>query len=130
MNQLPLTPALRQFHLRTVENARDYLLGHFNEDVSLHQLAQHCHVSPFHFSRIFRDIMHSSPYQYLSALRLDHAKNLLGTTDQPVTDIAYACGYNSIEHFATAFRRRIGSSPSQYRKKAFGALYEMDRRNG
>ena len=110
-----VSDSLRRFHLRTIENAREYILAHFNENISLHQLAQYCHVSPFHFSRIFKSIMTVSPHQYLADIRLNHAKILLNTTDQPVTDVAFASGYNSIEHFATAYRRRFRTNPSRDR---------------
>jgi AraC-like DNA-binding protein len=109
--------SLQQFHLGTVENAREYILQHFNENISLHQLAQHCYVSPFHFSRIFKSVMNVSPHQYLAEVRLNHAKILLTTTDDPVTDIAFACGYNSIEHFATAYRGKFKTNPTRYRKE-------------
>lgn len=109
--------SLKQFHLGTIENAKEYILQHFNEDISLHQLAQHCYVSPFHFSRIFKTVMNVSPHQYLAEVRLNHAKILLTTTNEPVTDIAFACGYNSIEHFATAYRRKFKQNPSRYRKQ-------------
>jgi len=108
--------SLKQFHLGTIENAKEYILQHFNEDISLHQLAQHCYVSPFHFSRIFKSVMNISPHQYLAEIRLNHAKILLATTDEPVTDIAFGCGYNSIEHFATAYRRRFKANPTRYRR--------------
>jgi transcriptional regulator GlxA family with amidase domain len=108
--------SIRQFHLGTIEDARNYMLAHFNEDLSLQQLAQHCHTSPFHFSRIFRSIMNTSPHQYLSELRLNHAKILLTTTNDPVSDIAFACGYNSAEHFTNTFRKKFRVSPGHYRK--------------
>jgi AraC-like DNA-binding protein len=112
----PVPDALKQFHLGTIENAKEYLLQHFSEDISLQQLAQHCYVSPFHFSRIFKSILDVSPHQYLAEIRLNHARILLTTTDEPVSDIAFACGYNSIEHFATAFRRRFAVNPTGFRK--------------
>ena len=108
--------SLKQFHLGTIENAKEYILQHFNEDISLHQLAQHCYISPFHFSRIFKSVMNVSPHQYLAEMRLNHAKILLATTDEPVTDVAFACGYNSIEHFATAYRHRFKANPTHYRR--------------
>jgi len=108
--------SLKQFHLGTIENAKEYILQHFNEDISLHQLAQHCYISPFHFSRIFKSVMNVSPHQYLAEIRLNHAKILLATTDEPVTDVAFACGYNSIEHFATAYRHRFKANPTHYRR--------------
>ena len=118
----PIDNSLKQFHLGTIENAKEFILQHFSEDISLHRLAQHCHVSPFHFSRIFKTIMNVSPHQYLSEVRLNNARVLLTTTNEPVTDIAFACGYNSIEHFATAYRQRFKINPSRYRKEIVQAM--------
>ncbi len=109
---------MKQYHLGTVERARDFILSHFQEPVSLAQLAAHCLVSPFHFSRVFRSITGSSPHQYLSSVRLTHASILLGETNDPVSEIAYACGYNSPEHFVTAFRQFHRVSPGAFRRQA------------
>jgi len=110
-----IADSLKQFHLGTVENARTYILENFSHNISLQQLARHCLVSPFHFSRIFKAIMNVSPHQYLTEVRLNHAKVLLSTTEQSITDIAFTCGFNSLEHFATAYRYRFHSSPSKFR---------------
>ena len=112
-----LNDSLKQFHLGTIENAKEYILRNFNTNISLQQLAQHCYVSPFHFSRIFKSVMNVTPHQYLAEVRLSHAKILLTTTNQSVTDITFASGYNSIEHFATAYRRRFQINPTQYRRE-------------
>ena len=114
----PLPDNLKLFHLGTVESAREYVLANFNQDISLQQLAKHCLVSPFHFSRIFKTIMNVSPHQYLSEVRLNHARILLTTTAQSIADITYACGFNSPEHFATAYRQRFKINPSAYRKQS------------
>lgn len=113
----PLPHALKLYHLPAIEQAQHYLLEHFREDISLQQLAQHCHTSPFHFSRIFRSVLGVSPHQYLLGIRLHQAKRLLADTQQPVSDIAFACGFNSVEHFATAYRKKYSVSPSAYRKQ-------------
>lgn len=113
----PLPDAIRQYHLPTIEQAQDYLLQHFREDISLQQVAQHCHTSPFHFSRIFKSVLGVSPHQYLLGIRLHQAKRLLAETRQPVSDIAYDCGFNSLEHFATAYKKQYAISPSGYRKQ-------------
>ena len=107
--------SLIRHHLLTAESAKEYILTHFSDNISLQQIAQHCFVSPFHFSRIFKTILQISPHQYLAEVRLNHAKVLLGTTDKPITDIAFHCGFNSIEHFATAFRQRYKISPTSHR---------------
>ena len=120
-----ITDSLKRFHLVTIENAKNYILGHFNENISLHRLAQYCHVSPFHFSRIFKSIMNISPHQYLADVRLNHAKILLASSEQPVTDIAFACGYNSLEHFTTTYRRKFKTNPGRHRKNIIQFLTEV-----
>jgi AraC family transcriptional regulator len=114
---LSIEDKLKQHHLVTAESARDYLQGHFAENISLQQLAQHCCVSPFHFSRIFKSILQTSPHQYLSTVRLQHAKILLSTSELPVTDIAFECGFNSLEHFITAFKKKFKASPGSLKKQ-------------
>ncbi len=108
---------LKQHHLSTIESARNYILQHFQEAVSLHQLAAQCFVSPFHFSRIFKTITGESPHQYLTNVRLTHAKVLLNETAMPVADIAYECGFNSPEHFVTAFKQHFHINPSALRRE-------------
>ena len=112
-----ISEKLKEHHLVTIETARNYILTHFKENVSLHQLAEHCHVSPFHFSRIFKTITGISPHQYLSSMRLTHAKVLLEETIAPVSDIAYECGFNSPEHFVTAFKYYHKINPSAMRQQ-------------
>jgi len=112
----PLPENLRRHHLGTVEKARDYLFRNFDQNISLQELADHCCVSLFHFVRIFKAILNSSPHQYLQELRLQHAHLLLTSSDQQVTGIAFQSGFNSLEHFTTAYRQRFKRTPSQQRK--------------
>ena len=70
--------------------------------------------------------MNLSPHQYLAEVRLNHARVLLTATDEPVTDIAFSCGYNSIEHFATAYRQKYNVNPSRYRKEIVHARKAPD----
>ena len=111
----PIADSLKRFHLGTVEKAKEYIFENFNQNISLQQLAQHCMVSPFHFSRIFKSIMNVAPHQFLCEVRLNHAKILLTTTGQSITDIAFACGFNSVEHFATSYRNKYRIAPSKFR---------------
>ncbi|HZY78040.1 MAG TPA: AraC family transcriptional regulator [Cyclobacteriaceae bacterium] len=114
--ELSAVPAgLKKFHLSTIEKAKNYMLANFDQNVGLQQLADHCCVSLFHFSRIFKAVMKVTPHQYLSEIRLNHAKILLENTGYPVTQIAIQCGYNSVEHFATAYKQRFETTPSDSR---------------
>jgi AraC-like DNA-binding protein len=113
----PLSENLKKYHLNTIEKARDYLFKNFERDVSLQELADHCCVSLFHFSRIFKTIMNSTPWQYLTEIRLNHAQLLLNTTELPVTQVAFQSGFNSLEYFINAYRKKFSLPPSGYRKQ-------------
>lgn len=108
---------IKQYHLPTIEMAQEYIIQHFNENISLQQLATHCHISAFHFSRLFRMIMKMSPHKYLLSIRLQHAKALIATSEKPVGDIVFECGFNSFEHFVTAYKQQFKLSPTQYRSQ-------------
>ncbi len=106
---------LKKNHLVTIERAKEYITEHFTEDISLLGLASHCHVSPFHFSRLFKIFTSSSPHQFLLGIRLQQAAMLLRNTTLPVADIAFTSGFNSIEYFTAAFRNKYACPPSHYR---------------
>lgn len=108
-------PRLKQQHLTTIELAKTYITEHFTDDISLQEIATHCHVSPFHFSRIFKTFTHCSPHQFLLNIRLKQAELLLKDTLLPVGDIAFSSGFNSIEHFTAAFRQKYKCPPAKYR---------------
>jgi len=116
VTDVPVLPdRLKQNHLVTIERAKEYMFNNFNEDISLNELAEYCYVSPFHFSRIFKAVMNTSPHQYLLSLRLQHARFLLTTTSRPVNDIGFESGFNSAEHFVTAYKQSFHVTPSQHR---------------
>jgi transcriptional regulator GlxA family with amidase domain len=118
VTELPVLPEkLKQNHLVTIERAKEYMLNNFSENISLNELAEHCFVSPFHFSRIFKTVLNVSPHQFLLSTRLNHAKILLTTTDKPVNDIGFESGFNSLEHFVTAYKQQFKLSPSQHRNQ-------------
>jgi AraC-like DNA-binding protein len=108
---------LKKNHLVTIEQAKKYIVDNFINDISLMEIAEYCHVSPFHFSRIFKTFTSYSPYQYLQATRLKNAEILMLNTKMPVTVIAFSSGFNSLENFISAFRSRYNFSPVKYRSE-------------
>jgi len=93
----------------------DFIEQHLSEPLSLGQLAGLCALSEYHFARMFRESFGLPPHQYLLARRLDHARQLLRSTRQPLGDIALACGFASASHFANRFRQVVGATPGEYR---------------
>lgn len=89
---------------------------HFQDALTLSEIAESVRLSPFHFNRIFRSITGIPPSMYLAALRIEHAKKLLLTTSLNVTGICFDVGYNSLGTFTTRFTQFVGVPPSHLRQ--------------
>jgi AraC family transcriptional regulator len=84
---------------------------------TLFDLAQRAGLSPFHFLRVFRKVTGVSPHQFLLRLRLNAAALKLRSTREPITDIAYATGFEDLSNFIRSFRAEFGAAPSHYRAR-------------
>lgn len=98
-----------------LESTRALMDQRFAEDLDLATLAGAAGLSPYHFSRLFREFTGLSPHQYLIRKRLEWAEVLLRETDLRVTDVALSVGFEDATHFSRAFRRHSGKSPGQFR---------------
>ncbi len=87
-----------------------------SEDISLDELAAEARLSPFHFSRMFKQSTGVPPRVYLTRLRMEKACELLETTDLPVTEIAQEVGYSSNQVLARVFVKHRHMSPTDYRR--------------
>ena len=101
---------------RHLLRARDLADRSFSEPLDLEALAREAHVSSRHFSRSFRRTFGETPYQYLLTRRLERARHLLRTTELSVAEICLEVGFTSVGSFTTTFRRRVGVSPTAYRR--------------
>ncbi|MBI1939450.1 MAG: helix-turn-helix transcriptional regulator [Ignavibacteriales bacterium] len=115
--QLKIDRKLKDLHLETIERGKNFIIENFREDISLSAIASNAYVSPYHFSRIFRQFTNASPYNYLLEVRLKHAMLLLKNTSLYITEICYESGFNRLEHFIATFTRRFGISPLKFRKR-------------
>ncbi|WP_280831500.1 helix-turn-helix transcriptional regulator [Mycolicibacterium frederiksbergense] len=88
----------------------------FDGDVSLAALAAGVGMSVDHFARAFSATFHTTPRQYILDWRIAHAKTLLLTTTQSVSEISATVGFSSHGHFTTTFRNRVGITPTDYRR--------------
>jgi AraC family transcriptional regulator len=101
----------KRYHIGTIERAKEYMMENFTRDISLHELARHCYVSPFHFSRLFKQFTSWSPYQFLKHIRLKHAERLIRVTQLPITDVCF----HRLDYFSAAFAKRYAISPTGFR---------------
>ena len=87
--------------------------AHFARDLSINELAACAGLSPFHFVRCFRRATGLPPHAWLTQLRLDHARALLGRGRSPA-DAAVAAGFYDQSHLIRHFKRTYGITPGQY----------------
>lgn len=99
-----------------LRRVQTYLQETLSEAVTLRTLAAVVYLSPFHFARAFKNTTGLPPHRYRMQLRIQQAKALLKETPDNVTDIAYACGFNSSQHLAKVFRRVVGMTPTAFRR--------------
>ena len=99
-----------------VASAVAYIGEHFRYPISLQDLADHASISPYYFTRVFRQETGFTPHQYIIHTRLANAKFLLRTTEDPVKDIAIRTGWGSESTFCSGFRKSTGTTPSLYRQ--------------
>lgn len=95
-----------------------YIDEHLDQPLSVGALAAQIPLSPSHFSKIFRQYIGFSPYDYIRSHRIARAKELLLCSGMSVCDIAAATGFSSESNFFKAFRASTGSSPLHFRKTA------------
>ena len=68
-------------------------------------------------NRNFSKAFGMTPMRYLNKLRLDHAAELLASSNLSISEIARQCGFEDSNYFTRAFRRKFGTAPGQWRKK-------------
>jgi AraC-like DNA-binding protein len=95
-----------------------YLRHNCTQAIDLEELAHRFGYSPRNFRRVFRDATSSTPHGYLVKLRVGHAMRALRSTDDNVTDIAFASGFNDSNYVSYSFHKEVGMSPSRYRQEA------------
>ena len=106
-----------------IASAVAYISERFRYPMSLEDLAAHAAISPYYFTRVFRQETGVTPHQYLINTRLANAKFLLRTPEDSVKNIAINPGWGSESTFCTAFRKAVGMTPSAYRKRK---LYDKE----
>jgi AraC-like DNA-binding protein len=98
--------------------ARDMMDRAYAAPLDVPALARVAHVSPAHFSRVFRATFGETPHRYLQRRRVERSMFLLRESAVPVTDISFQVGFSSPGTFSRTFRDIVGCSPRDYRRTA------------
>ena len=102
-----------------IEKSKAFILSNYDKNISVNDIADKALMSASFFSKVFKETTGFSPYDYLLAVRLDKAKELLQQTDDSVQNIAFKTGFNSTSNFIYFFKKQTGISPLKFRKIKF-----------
>ena len=103
--------------IRQLQKVGDFVTEHLAEEISVEILAALVQLSPFHFSRIFKQSTGMSPLRFVTRERITRAQQLIRETSRSLIEIALDVGYTSPSHFAQVFRRVVGVTPTEFRSK-------------
>jgi AraC family transcriptional regulator len=103
--------------IRQLQKVGDFVTEHLAEEISVGIMAQLVQLSPFHFSRIFKQSTGMSPLRFVTRERITRAQQLIRETSRSLIEIALEVGYTSPSHFAQVFRGVVGVTPTEFRSK-------------
>lgn len=101
----------------TIKKAINYIREHYQEGISLEEVAGRLGITPEYLSTLFNREMGENFSTFLRKFRISHAKRLLKGTDMKVYEIAEAVGYTDPKYFARVFKEELGVSPGDYRQQ-------------
>lgn len=98
-----------------LQQAIEYIREHLAQNPSITEIAEIVEMSPFYFSRLFKQSTGLTPHQYLLRCRIEQAKQLLKATNLSIATIATQVGFVDQSHLARHFKRQVGVPPNQFR---------------
>jgi AraC-like DNA-binding protein len=110
----PIRGGLAPWQRRRIDQ---YLEAHLEESIHVETLAEALPLSVSHFCRAFKETFGETPHAHIMRLRLERAKHMMLSTEEPLSQIALACGLADQAHLSKLFRRRVGESPSNWRRR-------------
>lgn len=103
---------------KIVDQAANYIEKNFNKELNLVEVASSVNLSPYYFSRLFKEHTGSNFKERLLQVRIKHAKQLLSKTDSSIKEITYLVGFNDPNYFSKVFHKYTGIRAGDYRISA------------
>ena len=103
---------------RVIAKARAFIDRNFNRDLTLEEVSREVHVSPYYFSKLFKEQTGDNFINYLTLRRIEAAKQLLADGRLNIKSICGEIGYNDPNYFSRLFKRFEGVTPTEYRDQA------------
>lgn len=100
-----------------VAKARNYMEDNFRKDISLDDVSRVANVSPYYFSKVFKDETGETFVEYLTKLRIAYAKKLLREKEKSIKQICLESGCSDPNYFSRIFKKSVGVTPSEFQKE-------------
>lgn len=98
-----------------IETAKAYIQNNYSKDISLDDVSRVVNISPYYFSKIFKEDTGENFIEYLTGIRINRAKELLDTTEYSMKEICCMVGYSDPNYFSRSFKKNVGVTPTEYK---------------
>ena len=98
-----------------VQKAQKYMRENYMKEISLDDVSKEVNVSPYYFSKLFKEEVGENFIEYLTKIRIGKAKEMLAKSSESVKEIGLASGYADSNYFSRIFKKQTGMTPSEYR---------------
>lgn len=96
--------------------AKNYILSNFRKDISLDDVSREVDISPYYFSKLFKESTGENFIEYLTNLRIEKAKELLADKSMSIKEVCADVGYADPNYFSRAFKKNVGITPTEYKE--------------
>ncbi|MFE3867914.1 helix-turn-helix domain-containing protein [Flavobacterium sp. LS2P90] len=102
---------------KKVKNLVEFINANIDKKLEVDQLLQVTNWTKRHLTRVFKQFLKTSPYQYILIRKIEKSKALLKETEIPINEIAFELGFQNYSSFYSAFKKLNEDTPNNYRKK-------------
>jgi len=105
------------YHAEIISRSVEYIKEHYNEPISMSDVAQFCNVNYTYFCRLFRQYTNRKFSDYLLDYRIKKARIFLLKSSSSILDVSMKCGFDSVSYFIRKFRESTGLTPKKFRER-------------
>ena len=98
-----------------IEQAKEYIKNNYNENLTLTDVSELVHISPYYFSKLFKDKTGKNFIEYLTCVRMEEAMKQLTSSSLSIKEICINVGYSDPNYFSRSFKKYTGKTPGEYR---------------
>lgn len=104
--------------------AKEFINENFSKDIKLEDVSKVVNISPYYFSKLFKEETGENFIDYLTSVRIRHACNQFKNKDVSIKAVSYECGYSDPNYFCRIFKKITGLTPTEYKENNGSWLYE------